>query len=260
MHLGTLPGLLLSLAWGLFGTVPSDNVVATGAHLGLNNTALYSVMAQAEPTVVTGTATLEATIAAATSVVTVTGTVTGTIAPLPTATVIPLPTAAPAGGGMQLNPFDWNFLTSAPTEPKIGPFAWIMLALCLGLVAAGIYAYRVLRPRWKNNNTVLYRAAARFGQPAIWIGVIGLFFLLFRAISLDFFNLRIWLYLVGLAVVGLAVWMFYWYRTSYPAEKAKYQKTQKAKQYAPAGGKGPVRVTGPSAPVAPPKGRARRKK
>ena len=204
----------------------------------------------------------------ATETVTATGTITSGAALTQTVTVpttIPLPTQAPQQiqPSLQLNPFDWNFLTSEPRSPniKIGPFAWGFLVLMLGLIVGGIYGYRVLRPRWKNTNTVWYRAVARFGQPALWIGVLGILFLFFRVVELNFFNMRLWLYLVGLAFLGLAGWFFYWYRNQYPQEMAKFQKTQKARQYTPGGGKGPVRPTGPSAPVAPQRGnKGRRKK
>jgi hypothetical protein len=273
MHLGSLPGLLIALAWGVLGGTSAHSVDAPGAASGLNNGILYSIATQAEtPTVTTPTiaisptATLEVI---ATGAVSPTGTVTGgvtltTTPPAPTLTAIPLPTQAPQQiqPSLQLNPFDWNFLTSEPRSPdiKIGPFAWIFLVLMLGLIGGAVYAYRVLRPRWKNTNTVWYRAVARFGQPAIWIGVLGILFLLFRVVELNFFNMRLWLYLVGLAFLGLAGWFFYWYRNQYPQEMAKFQKTQKARQYTP-GTKGPVRPTGPSAPIAPQRGnKGRRKK
>ena len=137
----------------------------------------------------------------------------------------------------RLNPLDWNFLNSAPRDPavKMGPFAYVYLVLMIALIAGGIYGYRVLRPRYKNTNPVWYRAVARFAQPLIWIGVIGLFFLLARLVELDFFNKRIWMYLTLVAVLGVGGWFYYWYRDSYPKEMAKFQKTQKQKQYMPGG-------------------------
>ena len=84
---------------------------------------------------------------------------------------------------------------------------------------------------------------------------LGLIFIVFRLIQLDFLNKRFWLYLVGLALLGLLGWILYWYRTSYPNEIAKFQKTQKARQYMPGNAKAQVRgPIGPSTPVAPPKG------
>lgn len=274
MHLGSLPGLLLALAWGLLGGTSAHQISATGVHAGLNNTAVYSILKQAEtPTVTTDTTTISptATLAViATDTVSATGTITPEATLTPTqipSTPIPLPTAAPVGaqGGLQLNPLDWRFLTSAPRDPaiKMGPFAYVYLILMLGLIGGGIYGYRVLRPRFKNTNTVWYKAVARFAQPAIWIGVIGLLFLLARLVELDFFNMRLWFYLTLVAALGLAGWFFYWYRDSYPKEIAKFQKTQKQKQYLPGQTRGSARTTpgaSTSAPTTPSRTNRPRKK
>jgi hypothetical protein len=220
MHFGFLSGLLLVLAAAL------PNPASAPAPL-------YSVLAQAEtptaaavPTDTTPTvlATPELT---ATAEVTATATVTGTPF-VPT----PIEPAAPQGN-LQLNPFDWGFLTSPPTEPKIGPFGWFYIVFMLALTGAGIYFYFIKRPQWKRVNAVWHKAANRFAQPAIWIGVIGLLFALFRVVSLDFFNLRIWFYIMMLAALALFGWISYWYRTSYPKEMARFQKTMKARQYMP---------------------------
>lgn len=221
MHLGFLSGLLLVLAAAL------PNPAAPAA------APLYSVLAQAEtptaaavPTDTTPTALATAEVTS-TSAVTATATVTGTPF-VPT----PIEPAAPQGN-LRLNPLDWGFLTSAPTEPKIGPFGWFYVVFMLALTVAGIYFYFIKRPQWKRVNAVWHKAANRFGQPAIWIGVIGLLFALFRVVSLDFFNLRIWFYIMLLAALALFGWIIYWYRTSYPREMARFQKTVKARQYMP---------------------------
>src|SRR5215204_5692269 len=87
MHLGSLPGLLLALAWGLLGGSSAQHIATTGVSAGLNSPIVYSIVAQAEttPTVtlsVSATATLGATS-------TPEATPTATILP---ATPIPLPT------------------------------------------------------------------------------------------------------------------------------------------------------------------------
>lgn len=224
MHSGLLSGLLFVLAAALPNPA-SAPAPATAP--------LLSVLAQAEtptaaavPTDTTPTAlaTPELT---ATAEVTATATVTGTPF-VPT----PIEPTAPQGN-LQGNPFDWGFLTSPPTEPKIGPFGWFYIAFMLALTAAGIYFYFVKRPQWKRTNAVWHKAANRFAPPAIWIGLIGLLFALFRVVSLDFFNLRIWFYVMMLAALALFGWFVYWYRTSYPKEMARYQKTLKARQYMP---------------------------
>jgi hypothetical protein len=72
--------------------------------------------------------------------------------------------------------------------------------------------------------------------------VIGLLFALTRLVSLDFFNLRIWFYVMLLSALALFGWIVYWYRTSYPNEMARYRKTLKARQYLP----GKARTTSPA--------------
>jgi hypothetical protein len=115
------------------------------------------------------------------------------------------------------------------------------MAVMVALLVASLYVYLVKRPEWKRANSVWYRAANRWGQVGLWISGIGLLFLLFRAISLDFFNLRFWLYLWALVTVVAAVWFVYWYRTKYPAEMARYMKAQRARQYMPGAGRSVAR-------------------
>jgi hypothetical protein len=234
MHFGFLSGLLFVLAAAL------PNLADAPA------APLHSILAQAEtptvaavPTDTTPTVLATPELTAATEV-TATATVTGTPF-VPT----PIEPAAPQGN-LQLNPFDWGFLTSAPGDPKIGPFGWFYIVFMLALTAAGIYFYFFKRPQWKRTNQVWHRAANRFAQPAIWIGVIGLLFALFRVISLDFFNLRIWFYVMLLAALALFGWIAYWYRTSYPKEMARYQKTMKARQYMPGKGRSPAPAPRPA--------------
>jgi hypothetical protein len=244
MHLGILSWLILALAGNFLGGAHNTTGAAHQASI-YNPAPLFSVAAQATTTTtteITPTVLVTTTVEAA-GTVTTTATTTGTV---PAATAVPLPTVGPQSS-LQINPFDWNFLTSAPAldDPnKIGPFAIVFLVLMLGLIAAGVYLLRFRRPQWKGTNPVLFKAVNRFAPYAIWIGIIGILFLLFRVISLDFLNQRFWLYLTFLAAIALAVWVLYWYRTSYPKEMAKFQKTQKARQYMPgAGGKVPARST-----------------
>ena len=250
MHLGILSGLILALAGNFLGGTHTMTGAAYQAN-SRNISTLYSVLAQGTTT---ATVAVTTTVQAAPTV-TSTAVVTGTAAAIITATntitpaaAIPLPTVGPQSN-LQVNPLDWNFLTGTPTDPKIGPFAIVFLILMVALIVVGVYLLRVKRPQWKSSNTVLFKAVNRFAPYTLWIGALGILFLLFRIIPLDFFNLRFWLYLIFLAVVALIVWVFYWYRTSYPKEMAKFLKTQKARQYMPSGGKVPSRSTPVAAPA-----------
>jgi hypothetical protein len=247
MHLGILSGLMVVLTGSFWGGASAHT---TGAAYQTNihtTAALYSILAQtaATSTVATGTtptapvpSTLHpATTITAASTVTGTGSLTATATTtntIPPSTPIPLPTTAPQSN-LQINPFDWNYLTSTPTDPKLGPFAIAFFVLMLALIGASIYFLRFKRPQWKGTNPVLFKAVNRFAPYALWVGVLGIILLIFRLIPLDPFNLRYWLYLDFLALLGLAGWMLYWYRTGYPKEMAKFLKTQKARQYMPGG-------------------------
>jgi len=256
MHLGILSGLIVALA-GSFSGGGSAHTTGATYQTNLHNTAaLYSILAQTAttPTVAAGitpTALATGSVQAATTI-TATGTTTGTTASTsptsPPYTPAPIATTVPQAN-LQINPFDWNFLTGYPTEPKLGPFAIAYLVLILAVIGVSIYFLRFRGPGWKTTNPVLFRAVNRFAVPALWIAGLGILFLIFRIIPLDLFNLRFWLYLDFLALLGLGGWIFYWWRTSYPKEMAKYLKTQKARQYMP-GGSG--KLASRSTPVAAP--------
>jgi preprotein translocase subunit SecY len=220
MHLALLPWLLLALAGGASNGVPAQSSGAAANTDFLHG--LYSVAAQ---TAETATTTISAT---ATTAVSGTATIAqSTPAPLATAT---------AGGNLRINPFDWNFLTSVP-DPALGPFGWVYIVVMLALFGVSAYFYFFKRIEWKRTNSVLRRAAERWGQTGMWIAGLALLFAVFRVIKLDVFDVRFWFYLWLLAALGAALWFFYWYRTSYPKEMAKYLKTQRARQYMPGASK-----------------------
>jgi hypothetical protein len=263
MHLGILSGLIVALTgsfWGGASAHTTGPVYQTNLH---SPAALYSIMAQTAttPTIaVTGTvqaaSTITATgVATGSGTITATATLTNTTPTVPPPTPVPLPSTTTSSGGMQINPLDWNFLTSYPISgilfDKLGPFAIIYLVLMLVLIGAGIYLYRVRAPQWKSTNPVLFKAVNRFTPYALWIAVLGIIFLICRVVPIDALNLRYWLYLDFVALIALAIWILYWYRDSYPKEIAKFQKTQKARQYMPGGsGRVPSRSTAVATPPA----------
>jgi hypothetical protein len=278
MRLALLPGLLLAVALGIFAQGHASSMAAGIPGPGGGTHSLYSVLAQATTTATTtltgttgtGTATATAgtdatavttgtaTIAAGTTTtvtegaVTATAGVTSTGALTPTATPARVPLTGEGGGAgnLQLNPFDWNFLTSPAAPGWPGPLAWVYLLLMLALLGVSAYVYFVRRPQWKRTNSVYYRAATRFAPVFLWIAVLGILFVLLRIPPVDFFNLRFWLYLWLLIALAVAGWVFYWYRTSFPKEMARFQKTQRQKQYMPGTAKAVRATTGPSTPVA----------
>jgi hypothetical protein len=184
------------------------------------------------------------------STVTATVEVTGTGAITPTATPARVPLAGEGGGtsNLQLNPFDLNFLMSPAQAGWPGPFAWAYLLLMLVVLGVSGYVYFVRRPRWKRTNSVYYRAAGRFLPIFMWIAVLAIVFVLLRIPPVDFFNLRFWLYLWLLLLLAAVGYFIYWYRTAFPKEMARYQKTQRQKQYMPGSAKA-TRAAGPSTPA-----------
>ena len=230
MQLALLPWLLLAMAGGA-----NTGALAQSPQLAPNSVSplgIYSIAAQATTT---ATTTISAT---ATTEVTATATITQS-------TPVPLETATP-GGNLQINPFDWDFLTSVP-NPPLGPFGWAYIVIMVALFGVSAYFYFFKRIEWKRTNSVLRRAADRWGQIGLWISILALIFAALRVIGLDFFNLRFWFYLWMLAALVAIGWFYYWYRTSYPKEMARYVKTQRARQYMPgASKKGPVPPTAPA--------------
>ena len=223
MRAALLPGLLMALAGLILGNV-SNAAAHQVSILPANNpvaalSGLYSVAAQ---NAATSTAALAATTPTSTA---------------PQNTPVPLATVGAGGSGsLRLNPFDLDFLTSVP-NPPLGPLGWAYMAIMLALFAVSAYFYFVKRPEWKRTNTVLRRAAERWGPLGLWIGGLGFLFGVFRMITLDFFDARIWFYawlLIALVAGGL---FFNWYRTVFPKEMEKYQKTQRARQYMPGAAK-----------------------
>jgi hypothetical protein len=237
MHLSLLPSLILALA-GIWGSTPTHQTNAFSVR-NPSEPPLFSMLAQTTPTTtvtISGTATISVT-----TTVTATGTISS-VAGTPQATPPPLPTAV-AQVPLQGNPLDIAFLTSAPPPNlKMGPFAWADLAIMAILFAVSAYFFLYRRPEWKRTDPVRYKAANRWGQMGLWISGLGLLFLLFRIVALDFFDWRFWLYLWLLVAVVAAVWFAYWLRTSYPKERAKYLRTQRARQYMPGAAKGSAKA------------------
>ena len=235
MRLALLPGFALALAAiGLSGFHAPVSYASTGSGPASGHPAFLSIFAQAATT---ATVTLSAS-PAVTATPPVTATPAGTSTSTAQSTPVPLPTATSAGS-LQINPLDWNFLTSPagtgsiPVLSALGPFGWIYLALMIALFGVSAYFYFIKRAQWKRTNPVWRRAADRFGSAGMWVSGITILFIIFRVIGLDFFNMRIWLYLCFVALIAVGVWFYYWYSRSYPQEMAKFEKTQRARQYMP---------------------------
>jgi drug/metabolite transporter (DMT)-like permease len=99
------------------------------------------------------------------------------------------------------NPFDWDYLTSAPVPGEIfGPFSALFLLLfASGFIAAAyVYYHPWVRPVGEYVRRTTARRAASI---ALWVFGAGLFFFLVRLLQINPFTFgeRIWLYLCLLA-------------------------------------------------------------
>ena len=252
MRLALLPGFILALVAAVWSNNSSNSINPALLH---TSTGLYSVAAQATITATTAVSTptpaaTSVATAAASSAVTSTQSVTSTVAPV--STPVPLPTVGPQAGGIDFTRIvDWNYLTTVPFPP-LGPLGWLFLALMVILFGVGAYFFIIKRPQWKGTNTVLRKAAERWGSLAMYLAGGGFLLLLFRLIGFPLFNIRLWLYLWLLVIIGVVIWFAYWYRADYPKQLERYQKAQRQRQYMPTVKKGGARVPVPAArPVTP---------
>ena len=183
--------------------------------------------------------------------------VTPTVAATATAGSAVTPTAAvPAGTGNipaapAANPFSVDYLTQA-AQPGLGLFSTLFLLLSAILLGAGLYYYFVGKNRWRRVHKLNYRLANTWSVIGMSLGGLGVLFVLFRILGIEGLNMRFWLYLLLLVMIGFAIYAAYYFRTRYPAELAKFSKTQKGRTAAPARARTQApRTANPAAPVRP---------
>jgi len=148
------------------------------------------------------------------------------------------PAAPPAGtenipASQAANPFSVDYLMQA-AQPDMGLFSTLFLLLSAILLGGGLYYYFVGKNRWRRVHKLNYRLANTWSVIAMSLGGLGVLFVLFRILAIEGLNLRFWLYLILLAMIGFAIYAAYYFRTRYPAELAKISKTQKGRVAAPA--------------------------
>lgn len=99
------------------------------------------------------------------------------------------------------NPFDWDYLTSAPVAGEIfGPFSALFLVIFAGGFLASSYLY--YRPWTRPVGDYIRRKTVRKSSSiALWVFGAGLFFFLIRLLQINPFTFgnRIWMYLCFLA-------------------------------------------------------------
>jgi hypothetical protein len=135
--------------------------------------------------------------------------------------------------GQATNPFSVDYLTQA-AQPDMGLFSTLFLLLSAILLGGGLYYYFVGKNRWRRVHKLHYRLANTWSVIAMSLGGLGVLFVLFRILAIEGLNLRFWLYLILLAMIGFAIYAAYYFRTRYPAELAKISKSQKGRAATPA--------------------------
>lgn len=196
-----------------------------------------------------------------TSGITATATVGGAATPtevdLATTPVV-VPTLPPAGT-LQGNPFSGDFLTQA-ANPPLGPYGTAFTLLSIIVLGVGLYVLFGLRNRWRRSHSLNYRTANFWGITATALGAVGLLFVLFRVINLDGLNLRFWLYLLLVVMLGFGIYAAYFFTQVYPKQLAAWTKKQSPrtiKATTRARTAAPTRAAGssatPTTPAAPPK-------
>ncbi len=232
-----------------------QSILGDALALGSHASAVFKPVVLAVTNAVTstvGTATSVATgtIATATSVTTST-LATPTLAPLTAITPVEAATATPiaaatGGGGLKLNPFDWNWITDFP-NPALGIFGYLFVLICIIVFVAALYCLLVLRPRYRDTNTLNYRVIGKYAPWFLTVSGLGLFFtilrlpLLTRAINgveapapFEFGGQRIWFYLILIALIGVTVWFFRYYPAKYRVDLENWKKRAVKRQYDPA--------------------------
>lgn len=165
------------------------------------------------------------------------------ITPIVPTPVVPNPTTD-GGGGLKLNPFDWDWITSRP-DPAMGIFAWGFFILTLVAFIGALYGMTGLKRRYRNGNPITYRQIDRWSQIIFWTSMAGLFFVLLRLPlwptntpgvngSFEFGSARLWLYLMFIVYIVIAVLAYRYFTIKYPPLAAAWQAKQARRQYDPA--------------------------
>lgn len=138
------------------------------------------------------------------------------------------------------NPSNWDYMKTVPGPDEVfGPFSIAYLILFIvGFVAAIVVYNGWAKQRF--HDAVVHRMARKWAGIAIVIFGLGLFFFLIRWLQINPFGFarRYWLWLSLLALVALAVYAVWDYKTHYPELKAQYDEQQRRRSFSRASGQG----------------------
>ncbi|HEX6289151.1 MAG TPA: hypothetical protein VFZ66_08160 [Herpetosiphonaceae bacterium] len=102
------------------------------------------------------------------------------------------------------------------SDPEFGGVSWATGLFWLVLLATGVY----LLTRWRDSNPVRYRFGRQFALVVTVLGVLGLVVLTLNYFQVAPFDIRLWMYLVGLASLGYLGYAMYAYNSKLPAQIA----------------------------------------
>lgn len=107
-------------------------------------------------------------------------------------------------------------------DPEFGGVSWATGVFWLVLLATGLYLLR----RWRESNPARYRFGRQFGMVTTILSALGLIFLVLNLAELPPFNIRLWIYLIGIASLGYLGFAFYVYNNKLPAQIAAARSTR----------------------------------
>jgi len=133
------------------------------------------------------------------------------------------------------NPFDWDYLTTAPASGDVlDAFTIVYLFVFLGGFIAA--AYLNSRPWTKPFGAMFRRKAVRKASNiAMWVFGVGLFFFLIRILQINplSFGAPIWMWLSVLALCAMTVWIARSWPAARKAGDAEAARTAHARRGAP---------------------------
>ncbi len=142
------------------------------------------------------------------------------------------------------NPFTWDNLTRTPAAEDVFslPALVYFVIFAIGFVAAAFLANQGANR--VANHPVKRRAIQHCAGIAVYVFGAGLFFFGVRALNINPFSFGspIWMWLSVIALIGLAVYCYRYWRTTYPARLRAYEDRQRKQQYLKPGKSGPPRA------------------
>lgn len=150
--------------------------------------------------------------------------------------------------GDWLNPARW---AQVPFEDEMrGPVAiTFVIVFALGFVASLLFLLRP--PAQIKTHALKRRAVTGYASWLMWAFGFGLVCYVFQLMGLPFLGWRVWLWVSILAVVAVAGYIAYHWRTRFQAQLAAYEAQQAKRYYQQQARKRPIGADGNPVPRSP---------